>query len=347
MKLIKILIIWSIIPLTFEITGLLYVDKYYLANKGQCKIEKVEEKQEKIADKNIKIPIPEEVEDVKISYDGKYISYKESNNINIINTLNGEEKKVQISTKGKICYYTWLKDRHRMYIWEKFGDDSNYLKVSYYDKDKDHREIVADNHYNEVQIPLANSEYNVQDHVISTLNGVEYVKVKTNNNRSNIYRLNVMSQIEKCKSYSKIGKIDALNRDDNFIYEDLRYGKVRVSERENSLHIPETDNLCVLGVDGEDNVYVGNIIDEKVNKIFYGSLKEDESSWKQVSLNESIDREDIYVSKNSKIYINNKTNGIVKEVLSGKEIKYQGRIVQYYNKGIGIINNGEFSKVKF
>ncbi|EDU37173.1 hypothetical protein [Clostridium sporogenes] len=30
------------------------MDKYYLATKGQCKIEKVEEK---VADKNIQIPI--------------------------------------------------------------------------------------------------------------------------------------------------------------------------------------------------------------------------------------------------------------------------------------------------
>lgn len=347
MKLAKRLIIWSIIPLTFELAGLFYVDKYYLATKGQCEIEKVEEKQEKVVDENMQIPIPNEAKDIKLSYDGKYVSYKENNNINIINTTNGENKKVEIPTEGKICYYTWLKDRHRMYIWEKFSDDSDYLKVCYYDRDKDKRAIVADNHYEEVKIPLKSSEYKVQDHVVSTLNGAEYVKVETNNNRSDIYRLNIMSQIEKYKSYSKIGRIDALNRDDNFIYEDLRYGKVRISERENSLSIPETDNLCVLGVDGEDNVYVGNVIDEKVDKVFYGSLKENESSWKQVKLNKPIDKEDIYISRNSKVYTNNKMEGIVKDVLSGKEIKYKGKLVQYYNKGIGIVNEGKFSKIKF
>ncbi|WP_318264315.1 hypothetical protein [Clostridium botulinum] len=39
--------------------------------------------------------------------------------------------------------------------------------------------------------------------------------------------------------------------------------------------------------------------------------------------------------------------GIVKDVLSGKEIKYKGKLVQYYNKGIGIVNEGKFSKIKF
>ncbi|EKS4342410.1 hypothetical protein QB607_000338 [Clostridium botulinum] len=121
--------------------------------------------------------------------------------------------------------------------------------------------------------------------------------MEINNNRSDIYILNIMSQIEKYKSYSKIGKIDSLNRDDNFIYEDLRYGNVRISERENSLSIPGTDNLCVLGVDGEDNVYVGNVIDEKVDKVFYGSIKENESSWKQVKLNKPIDKGDIYIKE--------------------------------------------------
>lgn len=37
MKLTKKLIIWSIIPLTFEFAGLFYVDKYYLALKGSVK----------------------------------------------------------------------------------------------------------------------------------------------------------------------------------------------------------------------------------------------------------------------------------------------------------------------
>ena len=151
--------------------------------------------------------------------------------------------------------------------------DKYYLATKGQCKIEKVEEKVADNHYKEVKISLKSSEYEVKDHAISALNGAEYVKVEINNNRSDIYRLNIMSQIEKYKSYSKIGKIDSLNRDDNFIYEDLRYGNVRISERENSLSIPGTDNLCVLGVDGEDNVYVGNVIDEKVDKVFYGSIK--------------------------------------------------------------------------
>ncbi|SUY63487.1 exported protein [Clostridium sporogenes] len=101
MKLAKRLIIWSIIPLTFELAGLFYVDKYYLATKGQCEIEKVEEKQEKVVDENMQIPIPNEAKDIKLSYDGKYVSYKENNNINIINTTNGENKKWRYQLKGR------------------------------------------------------------------------------------------------------------------------------------------------------------------------------------------------------------------------------------------------------
>ncbi|WP_125152489.1 hypothetical protein [Clostridium rectalis] len=347
MKLLKRLIIWSIVPLTLELSTLFYVDRYYLTNKGQCKIEKVEEMESEGIDKNVQVPIPQDAESVKLSYDGKYVSYKQGNNIIIINTFDGEEKKVEIPTRAETWYYTWLPDRHRMYIWEKFSEGSDYLKVCYYDRDKDDRAIITDNHYNEVKIPLANGKYKILDHVISTLNGVEYVKVQTNDERSNIYRLNVMSQMEKYKGYSKVGKIAVLSRDDVFIYEDLRYGRVRISERENSLRIPGTNNLCILGVDEEDNVYVGDVINERVNKVFYGSLKENESSWKEIKLNNSVKKENIHIMSDGKVYTNNEDEGIVKDIVSGKETKYKGKLVQYYNRGIGIINDGKFKKVKF
>ncbi|SQC02807.1 hypothetical protein [Clostridium tetanomorphum] len=47
MKLGKRIIIWSILPLSIELMGLLYVDKIYLRRNGNYKIEKVVEKEEK------------------------------------------------------------------------------------------------------------------------------------------------------------------------------------------------------------------------------------------------------------------------------------------------------------
>lgn len=142
MKLGKRIIIWSILPLSIELMGLLYVDKIYLRRNGNYKIEKVVEKEEKKID-NLEIPMDENINKIQLSHDGKYVSYIKNGNIEIINTLNGEKTSVE-SSLGELNYYTWLPDRARMYIFEKHIKENgqSYMKLYSYDKDKNHKEEV-------------------------------------------------------------------------------------------------------------------------------------------------------------------------------------------------------------
>ncbi|WP_027625296.1 hypothetical protein [Clostridium lundense] len=347
MKVIKRIMVWSILPLCIELIGLLYVDKIYLKPSSDYTIEKVEEKKEKVV-KNLEIPLDENAQDIKLSYNGKYISYVKDNNIEIINTLNGEKVNVDTSSEGELNYYTWLPDRNRMYIGEKVrnvnGESS--IKLYYYDRDKNEKNQVIDNHYNKIKIPLANSKYNIKDIVISTLTGVSYIKVETNNKRYNIYRLNTMSQMEKYKGYIRVGNVQILNRDDRMIYEDLAYGRVRITDRENSLRIPGAEKLCLLGVDTEDRIYLGRVRNDKVDKIYYGTIEEDEKLWQSKSIAGAVDKEDIYISSKGKVYINHKEKNVITELFSGAEKQYNGKIVQYYNKGVGTLYNGKFVKME-
>lgn len=346
MKAIKRIMVWSILPLSIELMGLLYADKIYLKPSSNYTIEKIEEKEEKTVE-NLEIPLDENAQDIKISYNGKYLSYVKDGNIEIINTLNGEKINVDTSSEGELNYYTWLPDRNRMYIGEKLKNENeeSCIKLYYYDRDKNEKEQVIDNHYTKIKIPLANSKYGIKDIAISTLTGVNYIKVETNNNRYNIYRLNTMSQMEKYKGYLKVGNINILNRDDRMIYEDLRYGRIRISDRENSLRIPGAEELCLLGVDGEDKIYLGRVKSDKIDKIYYGTIEEDENLWKNVELSTSINRDDIHVSSKGKVYINYKEKSVIKELFSGIEKEYKGNIIQYYNKGVGTLYNGKFIKI--
>jgi hypothetical protein len=346
-KIIKRIIVWSILPLSIELMGLLYVDKVYLKPNSDYTIEKVEENEEKSI-KNLEIPVDGNAKDIKLSYDGKYLSYIEDNNIVTINTLNGEKMQVDASSEGELNYYNWLPDRHRMYIGEKIKNENgeSYIKLYYYDRDKNEKNQILDNHYNKIKIPLANYKYNITDIVNSTLTGVAYIKVETNDNRYNIYRLNTMSQMEKFKGYLKIGNMEILNRDDRMIYEDLKYDKVRITDRENSLRIPDAENLCLLGVDGEDNIYLGNVKGDKIDKIYYGNIEKNEKLWNSVNITNPAKKQDIHVCKNGKVYIENKETGVIKDIFSGSEKKYNGRVIQYYNKGAGALYNGKFVKVE-
>ncbi|SQC02808.1 hypothetical protein [Clostridium tetanomorphum] len=291
----------------------------------------------------------ENINKIQLSHDGKYVSYIKNGNIEIINTLNGEKTSVE-SSLGELNYYTWLPDRARMYIFEKHIKENgqSYMKLYSYDKDKNHKEEVLDNHYNKINIPLANSKYNIQDIVMSTLTGVSYVKVETNNERSNIYRLNIMSQTEKYKGYLKIGNINILNRDDTMIYEDLRYGKIRVADKQNSISIPDTKRLCLLGVDNQDVIYLGSINEEeKIESIYYDNIDDEDKKWNRINIDNPCKSEDIKILKSGKVYINDKAKSAIIGVSLGKEIKYKGKIVAYYDKGFGVLYNGKFTKIKY
>lgn len=346
LKFLKKIILWSIIPLLFEIGMLTYMDKFHFAENGNYKIEKVNDKIDKMFDKNVSVPIPDDAIEVKLSYDGKYVSYRRGNTITIVNTLNGDSKNVEIPSRAKVCYYTWFPDRYRMYIAEKFNEGSTFLKLCYYDVDKDERAIVTNNHYNEVIIHTMNSKCNVNNIVVSTLTGVQYVSVDTTNGRSNIYRLNIMSQLEKYRQYVKVGNIDILNRDDRLLYEDLAYGKVRVSDRKNSIRVNGENKLCLLGVDSNDDIYLGGLSsDNKVKTIYYGSIKDDNTMFKNINLDDFVSKEQIHISKEGKIYVNYEDDSYIREVLSGDKKKYSGKVVTYYNSGIGVIKNGKFKRI--
>ena len=85
---------------------------------------------------------------------------------------------------------------------------------------------------------------------------------------------------------------------------------------------------------------------DKIDKIYYGNIEKNEKLWNSVNITNPAKKQDIHVCKNGKVYIENKETGVIKDIFSGSEKKYNGRVIQYYNKGAGALYNGKFVKVE-
>ncbi len=92
------------------------MDKVYLSSAKTFKINKVEEEDKKIK-KTVSIDVPDYAENIKISYNGEYISYHTENKIVIINVSKKEEKYVEFKN-GTVNYTAWLPDRNILFIGE-------------------------------------------------------------------------------------------------------------------------------------------------------------------------------------------------------------------------------------
>ena len=63
--------------------------------------------------------------------------------------------------------------------------------------------------------------------------------------------------------------------------------------------------------------------------------------WDRIALEKSVDKKDIFISREGKIYINDNLKGVVIELGSNTEIKYKGTFLQMYDGGIASISDGK------
>lgn len=337
MKIIKRVVFWIIISISVQCAGLFYVNNYFLSEQTSYKSKKVVTTAPKKSD--VEVNIPDSSKNINASYDGKYVAYYQNDVLKVVNTKTAQTKNVEFGDGVKVSFYKWLPDRNRMLIAEKTSSKSGSgFMLSYYDVDKDAKDDIKN-------LTWADSKSEVEDIQASTLTNVIYVKVAHSGKRSSIYWINIMKEMKKVDTISYlIGNIRSIPHDDRLVYEDLTYHRILATNVKKPLSINGVDNPCLLDVDNDDNIYIGQVINNKVVKIYSGTLKEDTSKWKVTALKEPADKGDILINENGKIYIHNVLKGILKEVDNGKETSYKGTIIGMYSDGIASVSDGKLVK---
>ncbi|WP_251861298.1 hypothetical protein [Clostridium sp. Marseille-Q2269] len=337
MKIVKRLILWVMISLILQFAGLFYIDKYFLASNGsKIKATKVTNTTPKNNDANVNIP--ENVEDIDVSFNGKYISYFKDTKLNIINTKNGDKKSISFDSKKDKLEYIWLCDRNRIiYTENKDGE----VLLNSYDVDKDQKDKICSFNFED-------SSAKIEDIKAAPLMNLIYVKVNVGGNSNRIYSVNIMKEKDQVEVMTdSVGDIHIIPHEDILIYEDKISKKVFSTKNEAPINIPGVKSPKVLSIDDNDNVYIGELNGDKIVKVYYGSIKNNVSTWKSVAIPNGAKLEDIYVSPLGIVYVNDDLKGVIKDLSSGKETKYSGIMLKMYIDGVASSSDGKLVKTQF
>lgn len=337
MKVFKNIILCIVVSLTIQMAGFFYVNNYFLDLNASIVSQKVGDSSvnNKTASNN-ETKVPSNAKSINTSYDASYIAYYLGDELYIVNTKTGKNTNVSFSKGVKISFYKWLPDRNRMLIAEKKTDT---LSISYYDIDKAQKDSIAD-------LGAFSPSVEVKDIEASPLTNVIYIKVANSVKSDAIYWVNIMKSKKIIPTEtSNIGKIEVIPHEDKMVYEDITGNKVYVTGIRSALSFFGSTKTCLLETDNNDNIYIGNIdANNNIDKIFFGTLKENTSSWKILQLGTLVSKENILVTASGKVYIKDNLKSILKEVKTGKEIAYRGIFLQAYSDGIASLSNGMFVK---
>ena len=332
MKKIKRRLMWFIIALILQQSIFLYVEKVYLSTDLNIKAEQVQD-QENLADKKTEIDIKKGLNEVKLSSDGRFISYLENSKLEILDSKDNKEKECTIDNGAEVVFYKWLNDEGNMIVIQKIKDKGvYYFEPISFDAKKGEARNLADFDLNKVRIKLESSKDEVDNVVFSTLTHSLYIKVKKSSGKYDLYYANVMNQLKKVKSDKVIGSVVVPTTSTNAVMEEG--STITILNTKGNLSIPNVKAPKILGVDVNDNVYFGEVADNKIKNIYYTVLSDKNRKWNELKLTKPVDKEDIIIDYSGKVYVNDKSAGSVLELTSNKSIKYKGDFVQSYSKGI-------------
>lgn len=398
MKSIKRIIAWICISLGMQIAILYYVDTYLFSTENvSSKIvsTKVEDnKKNKKSDINIEVP--EDAENKALSCDGQYLAYIENDRLKIVDAYSGDEESIELQQGLHMSFYKWAPDRNILLIAAKKKVDGKSKFIFYsYDAEKGTKEKLQNKNGEETYF-TASRGTEVEDIELSPFTNMIYIKSGLPGGKSDFHKINIMQKLNKVETkIYMIGDIKIIPNDDSVAYESVNQNKVYITGCENPIKVDGVDKICLIDVDDNDVIYVGEIEENsekgdcKIKSIYRGvrdkklfatkykdvdsykekdgeikhkiknknnrmlkkrqSVKESRPKirenifykWDKIALNKSVDKKDIFISREGKIYINDNLKGVVTELDSNTEIKYKGTFLQMYNGGIASISDGK------
>lgn len=342
MKILRLVFIWAAFSLTMQCAGLFLLDKYYFTNNSNVTSKKVEIETPKKKSEE-PVFIPKDAQNINVSYNGKYIAYFQNDNLKVMNTTTGEVETVEATDGSQISYFIWLNDRNRIVMTEKEQSKKGQaLSLSSYDVEKREKIKIVD-------VCELDTKSTVEEIKSSTKTGVNYIKIAHNTNRSSIYRVDINHKVTKVSTQiNNLGNIFVVPRLDRLVYDDLLNRGIYATQPNKKVNFKQGSKTKLLGIDGESVVYVGEVNAEKtISKIYYGTLDESQSLWKEITLSSPVNSTDVFINNKGQVLINDNIQGKIKDILSNKEYKYEGKFIGIYNSGVATVINDKFYKTEF
>lgn len=323
MKRFKKIILWSLFAIILQSSVLLYLDQVMFKNSSNFSI-KEDEGNAEITD--YEAEIPENAENIQSSYNGQYISYLVDDKFYLLDSKSKKAAEIITDSEDRtILNVKWLPDRNRIVIVEKIKNSKNKDVVNLINYDaktgteKQIKEIC--NYQNGMK---------VDDIATTTLAGVSYVGISNNNGNATIYRIDINEDMKKVSTnVTSVGGMEICPLKDNLIYEDnskkkfYSYSNSKIKK----LNVDATKKYEILALDSNDKVYMGDITDDKVTKIIYGTLDTSISKWEVKKLDNPVEYTGIHVNGKNEVMVNNSEKKQVTNLTTGNSVSYTGTLV--------------------
>ena len=347
MKNLVRILVWTLVAVVIQQSIFLYVENVYLAADVKIEAEKVEEKVEEKETPKEKNPNEIDIKDgignVSLSSDGRFVAFLENNKLKVLDSNDSSEKEFKSDNDGEVVFYKWLPNENSMIVIQKVKKDREfYFEPISFNARKGETRQLADFNLNEVRMNIENESDKIDAVVFSTATHSLYIKIQNENGKSDLYYANVMNQLAQVRSNKDIGNIVVPTTSTNAVMEMGENATILNSS--GNIEIPNVQITKILGTDINDNVYFGEEVNNKINKIYYTMLNNEKLQWNTLTLSKPVDKENIIVDYSGKVYVNDKIAGSVLELMSKKTIKYQGELVQAYSKGIISRDNNKLIK---
>jgi len=317
----KKIIAWAMLSIILQIGGLYVLDNFVFKHSSDFQSKTLELKKDNT--KDIKATIPTSAKEVNISYDGKYLSYKENENLYLQDAKTGINAQVTTKKVGTILYYNWIPDRDILVIAEKIekNGESKIQLITYNAQDS------SENYSQEICAYQKDMEVNKIS--VSIFTGVYYIDIYKGGLKSTVYRLDRNNDISKVSLQTNVlGNMQVIPHNDRLIYEDTINSKFFATSPNKKLTFNSNKKLTLLGIDRNDVIYIGELNGDKITSITYGKIDEDTSAWKKVTFDSVVSNDDLYFSNESEILINDNLKGSVKNLTTGNEVEYEGKLIQ-------------------
>ncbi|MDO5515929.1 MAG: hypothetical protein Q4F66_00135 [Clostridium sp.] len=327
------IIVCTLVAIGIQQGVFFYIENIYLDTDADITVEKVDETNEEENVKQEEIQLKADTGDVSLSDNGRYAAYMVDNKLRVLDSYDGTEKQVSTEDNETIVYHQWLTNENNMIIIKKVreGRKSYFEPITYYAK-KDETRSLTDFDISEIKIDINDDEEKVENVIFSTATSSLYIKIKKPSGRSDLYYLNIMNQLELVRKNKEIGDIIVPPTTTKCVMEMGNYATIL--NRSDNIQIPNVNVTKILGTDMNDNVYFGEEIDGKITKIHYSVLNDANSKWMSYTLSKPVNKEDISIDYSGRIFVNDEDNKVVNEITSGQSVKYEGKYVQIYSKGI-------------
>lgn len=329
---IKKVLKWAFATLALELAFLYYLNNVFLVDSTFIKSEEVFGSIS--LPPLIEIKIPSYAKDVHVSYDGKYISYDEGGNLIIADAKTGKTVKVIEKATKEGDYYTWLPDRNRILYFSRMDSlTGTKVELKSYDVDNDLYNTV----YTKIYLP---SKSAISYVTLSPLTNVIYLKATTPYG-DRLYQVNIMGEVRRIYlPVKRIEKMVETQKKDNLIFQTSDGRLYLLKDGKKEVLLSSNNNYTLLGIDRDDNVYVGKRSGREIKEVYYGSVDRPMRLWHKVLLKKGEPPGDFVVLFNERI-VGVITGGNKVEDLRGNVIsEAKGKIIEITRDYI-VYKNGD------